>query len=265
MKFSIDTDARTVTVEQQGRHTTMDLYSREAFESLSRLWMKVAWNEKYIYTFSWMGRPIIQNPEDMIRAQEVIYRVRPDVVVETGVAHGGSLVFYASLCKAMGRGRVVGVDIEIRPHNRRAVESHELSPMITLVEGSSTDSEIVQRVKSLVRPGETVLVLLDSNHTKAHVLAELEAYRDLVSPGSYLVATDGIMQDLYDVPRGKPGWKTDNPVAAAREFVQAHPEFVIEQPAWPFNESALCENVTYWPSAWLRRLSIGGTRVASEE
>lgn len=253
MRLSIDTDTRKLIQEHQGQRREINLYSKEAFETISRLWMKVAWNEKYIYTFSWMGRPIIQNPEDMIRAQEVIYRVRPHVIIETGVAHGGSLVFYASLCKAMGRGRVIGVDIEIRPHNRRAVEDHELSPLITLFEGSSTDPQVVQKVTSLVGPKETVLVFLDSNHTKAHVLAELEAYHILVSPGSYIVATDGIMKDLYDVPRGKSEWIRDNPTAAAAEFAQKHPEFVLEQPAWPFNESALRENVTYWPGAWLRR------------
>jgi cephalosporin hydroxylase len=253
MRLSIDTDTHTVVQEYEGQRTITDLYSKEAFESISRLWMKVAWNEKYIYTFSWMGRPVIQNPEDMIRAQEVIYRVQPDVIVETGVAHGGSLVFYASLCKAMGRGRVVGVDIEIRPHNRRALADHLLSPLITLVEGGSTEPQVVQKVMSLLGPGEKVLVFLDSNHTKAHVLAELEAYHAFVSPGSYIVATDGIMKDLSDVPRGKPEWVRDNPTAAAAEFAQEHPEFVLEQPAWPFNESELRENITYWPGAWLRR------------
>src|SRR5690606_19131155 len=147
-------------------------------------------DNKYVYGFSWMGRPIIQLPEDMIRIQEVVYRLKPDVIVETGVAHGGSLIFYASLCKAMERGRVIGIDIEIRPHNRKAIEAHELAGFITLVEGSSTDPAIVQEVKSLVAPGETAIVILDSNHSKQHVLDELEAYADLVSVGSYIVACD---------------------------------------------------------------------------
>lgn len=176
------------------------------------------------------------------------------MIVETGVAHGGSLVFYASLCRAMGRGRVIGVDIEIRKHNRAAIEAHEMKPLITLIEGSSVASEIIAQVRSAILPGETVLVLLDSNHTKAHVMAELEAYHELVTPGSYIVATDGSMQFLHDVPRGKAEWKTDNPSAAAIDFAARHPEFVLEQPPWPFNESGLAENVTHWPSAWLRRL-----------
>jgi cephalosporin hydroxylase len=253
MIVHIDTESQSLIRECDGRRTEINLYSKEAFEVISQIWLKVGWNEKYPYTFSWMGRPIIQNPEDMIRAQEVIYQLRPDVIVETGIAHGGSLVFYASLCKAMGKGRVVGVDIEIRPHNRKAMENHEVYGYMTLVEGNSVDPVIVERVKRLVKPGETVIVLLDSNHAKAHVLAELQAYHGLVTPGSYIVATDGIMRDLHDVPRGNARWASDHPAAAAAEFVQAHPEFVIEQPRWPFNESGLDRNVTHWPDAWLRR------------
>lgn len=254
MKLTIDTDARLVTLENAAGARTLDLYSREAFELISHQWLKVGWNQKYPYTFSWLGRPIIQLPEDMIRAQEVVYRVKPDVIVETGIAHGGSLIFYASLCKAMDRGRVVGVDIEIRKHNRAAIEAHELFPYITLIEGSSTDPAIVAEVGRQIRPGETVLVVLDSLHTKQHVLDELEAYHVLVSPGSYIVATDGSMKDLHDVPRGKPEWRWDHPTAAAAEFAASHPEFSIEQPPWPFNESDLGQNITHWPGAWLRRV-----------
>ncbi|CAN5169501.1 CmcI family methyltransferase [soil metagenome] len=253
MKLTLDTDAKTLTVDDAGATRTMDLYSTEAFETLSRQWVRVGWNQKYQYTFSWMGRPVIQLPEDMLRMQEVIHRLRPDVIIETGVAHGGSLVFYASLCKAMDKGRVIGIDIEIRQHNRSAIEAHPLAGFITLVEGSSTAPEIIAKARSLVKPGETVLVILDSNHTYAHVADELEAYCDLVTPGSYIVATDGIMFDLADVPRGTAGWTTDNPTFAARDFAAKHPEFVIEQPAWPFNESALQHNITHWPGAWLKR------------
>lgn len=253
MKLIIDTDSQTLVTEDHGQRASVDLYSKSAFELISRQWLKVGWSQKYPYVFSWLGRPIIQIPEDVMRVQEVIYQVKPDVIVETGIAHGGSLVFYAGLCKAMGRGRVVGVDIEIRPHNRRAIETHELFPLITLVEGSSIAPEIVAQVRAQIRSGESVLIILDSNHTKQHVQQELEAYHALVTPGSYLVATDGSMRELYDVPRGKPEWRWDNPAAAASEFAQQHPEFVLEQPAWPFNESELSENITHWPDAWLRR------------
>lgn len=251
MKITIDTD--TKTIEADGK--IHPLYSKESFELLTRQWVKVGWNEKYSYTFSWMGRPIIQLPEDMIRTQEVIYRLKPDVIIETGIAHGGSLIYYASLCKAFGKGHVVGVDIEIRPHNRKAIESHEMAPLITMIEGSSTDPAIVNKVKTEVKPGDTVLVILDSNHTYDHVMGELKAYADLVSVGSYIVATDGIMFDLEDVPRGGKGWRTDNPKNAAEDFVKAHPNFIIEQPSWPFNESTLKDNITHWPGAWIKRVS----------
>ncbi|MCT7982338.1 cephalosporin hydroxylase family protein [Laspinema sp. A4] len=253
MKLIIDTDKQQLIQEIEGTQVCIDLYSKKAFELISQQWVKVGWNQKYPYTFSWMGRPIIQLPEDMIRIQEAIYRVKPDVIIETGVAHGGSLIYYASLCKAIAQGRVIGIDIEIRPHNRKAIEAHELFPYITLVEGNSIEPELVHQVKSTVKPGETVMVILDSCHTKAHVLAELEAYGDFVTPGSYLVATDGIMQELSDVPRGQSEWTFDNPTAAATEFVQQHPEFFLEQPKWPFNESELTKNVTHWPGAWLQR------------
>ena len=249
MRFTIDEAHRKLIVEDQ----ELDLYSPEAFSIISRSWLKVGWDQKYVYAFTWMGRPIIQLPEDIVRIQEVVYRIKPDVIIETGVAHGGSLALYASLCKAMGRGRVIGIDVEIRPHNRKAIENHELSPLIALVEGNSTDAAIVTKVKGLVRKAESVLVILDSNHTRIHVRNELEAYGALVTSGSYIVATDGSMEFLDDVPRGKPEWRIDNPKTAAADFAAAHPEFVLEEPTWPFNEGNITERVTHWPGCYLRR------------
>jgi hypothetical protein len=154
VKVTIDTEQQELVLHDDGRR--LPLYSTEAFEVLSALWLKVGWNEKYVYTFSWMGRPIIQLPDDLVRVQEVIYRLRPDVIVETGVAHGGSLIFYASLLRAMGlpASRVIGVDIEIRPHNRRAIEAHELFGAITLIEGNSVAPEVVSQVRAYVCPGD---------------------------------------------------------------------------------------------------------------
>jgi cephalosporin hydroxylase len=255
MRFELDTETNTLKVEDEAGSRTLPLYSKEAFEALSRHWVRIGWQQKYQYTFSWMGRPIIQLPEDIIRVQEAIWRIKPDVVIETGVAHGGSLIFYASLCKALDKGRVIGIDIEIRPHNRTSIEAHSLARYITLVEGSSVAPDVTRRVKELIKAEETTLVVLDSNHSYAHVLAELDAYGPLVSIGSYIVATDGIMFDLADVPRGNPSWAHDNPMRAASNFVRHHPNFIIEQPAWPFNESALDRNITHWPGAWLKRIS----------
>jgi cephalosporin hydroxylase len=253
VQLLIDTDAGTVTERRNGTVRTVPLDSPESFRLLSEHWVTVGWTQGYSYGFTWLGRPVIQLPEDMIRIQEVIHRVQPDVIVETGVAHGGSLIYYASLCKATDRGRVIGIDIEIRPHNRSAIEAHPLFPYITLVEGSSTAPDVVARVKSLIKPNERVLVLLDSNHTKAHVRAELDAYADLVGAGSYIVATDGIMAAVAGRPGSKPGWEWDNPSEAAREFAAAHPEFVLEEPGFLFNEGKIEQQLTHWPSAYLRR------------
>ena len=252
--IKIDLEHGFVTVEKNGERREHPIGSAEAFEVLSNVWLRSGWDNKHVYSFTWFGRPIIQLPEDMVRLQEVIYTVQPDVIIETGIAHGGSLVFYASLCKAMGRGRVVGIDIEIRPHNREAIEAHPLSPLITLIEGSSIDPEIVSRVHAQVKADETVLVLLDSCHTKQHVLAELDAYSPLVTKGSYIVAMDGIMEQVAGAPRTQADWTWNNPQAAALEFVSAHPEFVIVTPQFSFNEGNISTAVTYWPSGYIQRV-----------
>ena len=253
MRVTLDTHRQTLTVEEAGGAREHGLYTREAFEILSAEWLKLAWDRKYSYTFTWLGRPIIQLPEDVLRVQEAIYHLRPDVIVETGVAHGGSLIFYASLAQMMDRGRVIGIDVVIRPENRRAIEDHELASRITLIEGDSAAAATVDQVKRLLQPGDVVLVLLDSDHSKAHVLRELEAYAPLVSSGSYIVATDGVMKDLAFTPRGRADWEWNNPTAAAAEFASAHPEFVLAPPRWLFNESELTHPITHWPGAWLRR------------
>src|SRR5207249_2673305 len=148
--------------ETADERRVLPLHSPEALHLLSRCWLDVGWTQKYSYSFTWLGRPILQLPEDMIRVQEVIHRLRPDVIVETGVAHGGSLIFYASLCHALGRGRVLGIDIDIRPPNRAAIESHPLAGYVTLIEGGSTEPAVVARVRERIDPDDVVLVLLGS-------------------------------------------------------------------------------------------------------
>jgi cephalosporin hydroxylase len=253
MKLTIDTDSRTLVAEDGATVRTLDLYGPEALAALSRQWIRVAWSQKHSYTFSWLGRPMIQLPEDVLRLQEVIYQLQPDVILETGVAHGGSLVFYASLCQLIGKGRVIGVDVEIRPHNRAAIEAHPLQPLITLIEGSSTDPGILAQIKAMIRPSERVMVLLDSNHSYGHVSEELRLYAELVTPGSYLVVQDGIMQDLWDVPGGRPDWTDDNPARAARDFAAGRADFTLAPPSWVFNESALQAGLTHWPAGWLKK------------
>jgi cephalosporin hydroxylase len=250
--ITIDDDK--VIIDEHGLTKEYNISSKEAFNIISKLWLRSGWDTKYVYSFTWLGRPIIQLPEDIIRVQEVIYRVRPDVIIETGIAHGGSLVFYAGLLKTMGGGRVIGVDIEIRSHNREAIEAHEMFEYITLVEGSSIDPQIIEVVNSMVKDGEKVFVILDSNHTREHVLAELQGYGNLVSVGSYIVATDGIMGDLVGAPRSESDWFWNNPKEAAKEFVNNNNKFVIEEPIFSFNEGIIKERVTYWPSSFLRKI-----------
>ena len=252
--IAVDMEAGEVTVTSAGGSATYPMATAKAFEELSRAWLRCGWDNKYVYSFTWLGRPIIQLPDDLIRLQEVIFSLKPDLIVETGIAHGGSLVFSASLCKLLGKGRVVGVDVEIRPHNRAAIESHPLFDLITLIEGDSADPGTVEAVRAHVRPGETVLVLLDSGHTKDHVLAELKAYGPLVNTGSYIVAMDGIMEQLAGAPRTDPDWSWNNPLRAALAFVEESDDFAIEEPAFPFNEGNVSSRVTYWPSAFIRRV-----------
>ena len=250
----IDPEKGVVTVENESGTVSYPMDSREAFEIVSDAWLRVGWDNKYVYSFTWLGRPLIQMPEDVLRVQEVIHSVKPDVIVETGVAHGGSLVFYASLCKAMDQGRVIGVDIEIRLHNRKAIEAHSLFPLITLIEGSSIEPAVAESVRSEIREGETVLVILDSKHTREHVLGELEAYAPLVTKDSYIIVQDGCMAHVAGAPRTQPDWSWNNPLEAVREFVSGHPEFACEEPAFAFNEGNVERRVTYWPEGYLHRL-----------
>jgi len=253
VKITIDTDKNQVVLQDSKEVQTCEIGDPRAFSLISQAWLRSGWDTKYVYSFTWLGRPVIQLPEDMIRIQEVIFTIQPDVIVETGVAHGGSLVFYASICKAMGKGRVLGVDIEIRPHNRKAIESHFLFPYIKLIEGSSIHPDVVSKVREQINPGERVMVLLDSCHTKAHVLAELEAYGPMVSSGSYILAMDGIMEQLSGAPRSSSDWTWNNPRQAALEFLSRHSEFASEDPPFLFNEGAVTGRVTYWPDAYLKR------------
>jgi cephalosporin hydroxylase len=253
-RLTIDLERGEVTVDPEAPQArTFALGSAEGFAAVSQAWLRAGWDAKHVYSFTWLGRPMVQLPEDMVRLQEVIAAVRPDVIVETGIAHGGSTVFHAGLCRLLGKGRVVAVDVEIRPHNRAALEAHPLRPLFTLIEGSSIDPLTIGQVKEQVRAGETVMVFLDSAHGKAHVRAELEAYGPLVTPGSWIVAMDGIMGEVAGAPRTRPEWSWDNPREAAAEFARAHPEFELTTPAFAFNEGTVDRPTTYWPGGWLRR------------
>lgn len=249
VKIIIDTVARNLTAVKGESEQTYDLYSRAAFETISLQWLRIGWSLGYYQSFGWMGLPVLQLPADLIRLQEVIYRIRPDVIVETGVFQGGSLMFHATLCQALGTGRVIGIDSHIGAHVREAIGKHFLAQHISLVEGDSTSREVVDAVARMIHPGETVLVILDSCHTKDHVARELECYSRFVTRGSYIIAADGIMRDLSDVPGGQSDWVSENPYAAAHDFAAGHPEFRRQE------RDDVAAPVTYWPGAWLERVA----------
>jgi len=187
---------------------------------------------KYTYNFSWMGRPIIALPQDMIAMQEIIWNLQPDLIIETGVAHGGSIVYYASLLELIGKdGIVVGIDIDIRQHNRQLIEAHPMYKRIRLIEGSSISLEVLKKVKEIAAEKKTILICLDSNHTHDHVLQELNLYGPLTSIGSYCVVFDTIVEDMpEDYAWGQRTWgKGNNPKTALREFLKTHDDFKIDQ------------------------------------
>ena len=202
-----------------------------SFQLLSREWLERAMRNRYVYDFDWLGRPIIQNPMDVMALQEILWRVQPDLIIETGIAHGGSLIFSASMLELIhhcggGDGRVLGIDIEIRPHNREAIEAHPLYRRIEMLEGSSIAPEMVAEVRRRAADFQRPLVILDSNHTHDHVLAELNAYAGLVAPGSYCIVFDTFVEDMpEDLFPDRPWGPGNNPKTAVHAFLAGHPEF----------------------------------------
>ncbi len=237
-----------MTLTRGGTSRTVDMYSREGHELLASLWLKSAVHNRLNYEPSWLGIPIIQFAGDIVMMQEVLWKVRPDVIVECGVAHGGAAVLYASICELLGKGRVIGVDVEVRKYNRVAIESHPMSKRIEIIEGSSIDPSTADEVKRRTDGASTVMVVLDSNHSRDHVLQELELYHDIVTPGSYLVAMDGARGHVWDLPGGNEEWKDDGPLQAIRRFVDDHADFVIDP-----HYTRL--QVTSSPEGFLRKLT----------
>lgn len=254
LKIILDSGNQVVEIRHGGIVKTLPLYSKESLELLSEIWIKVQWNELHWHSLSWMGLPIWQLPEDLLRLQEILWEIAPDVIVETGVNKGGSTVFFASLCRILGKGKVISVDIQLPEDVRKSIQDHPLSPWITLIEGDSTTGLVFEEVKRQILPEQKVFVFLDSDHSKKHVTAELELYNQIVTKGSYIVACDGVMEKLSDVPKGDPTWATDNPAAAVREFLKNHPEFLSERPCAKFNNCHTIQTLTYWPDAWLKRV-----------
>ena len=200
-------------------------------QALTRIWLREIARHKYAYNFSWMDRPIIQFPQDMIAMQEIIWKVQPELVIETGIAHGGSLVYYASLLEIVGGdGYVLGIDIDIRAHNRVAIETHPMFKRIRLIEGSSVSDEVATQVAEQCRNKKSVLVVLDSNHMHEHVLEELKIYAQHVTRDSYIVVFDTLLEDMPgDLVQDRPWGPGNNPKTAVREFLSGTDKFVIDK------------------------------------
>lgn len=235
-------------------------------QALSRVWSRETNRNGYTYNFTWQGRPIIQYPQDMAALQELIWQIKPDLIMETGIAHGGSLIYSASMLAlldmvdAIEKGtvmdprqshrKVLGVDIDIRPHNRGAIEAHPMASRIQMIQGSSIDPDIIQQVHDIAKNYPRILVCLDSNHTHEHVRAELEAYAPLTSVGSYCVVFDTLIEDMpADMFPDRPWGPGDNPKTAVWEYLKTHPEFEIDKSI----QNKLL--ITVAPDGYLRRLA----------
>ncbi|MDH4173810.1 MAG: cephalosporin hydroxylase family protein [Betaproteobacteria bacterium] len=242
-----------LTLTTAGASTEVDLYSRQGLETVAALWLKLSAAHRLMYEHTWLGVPVIQLPGDIVAMQELIWRTRPDFIVECGFAHGGSAVLYASILELLGKGQVIGVDVEVRSYNRAAILAHPLAHRIRIVEASSIEQRTREAIGRAVSGAAQVMVILDSNHSRGHVAAELELYHSLVTPGSYLVAMDGAQAHVWDTPRGKAEWREDNPLPAMAAFLASHPEFETD-PYWTR------AHVTSSPGGYLRRRPVGEWR-----
>jgi cephalosporin hydroxylase len=220
-----------ITEFEMEKKKNIDAMDKDSeLKKLSYDWFVSGYKYKYSYNFTWLGRPIIQYPQDIAAMQEIIWSVKPDLIIETGIAHGGSLIFYASMLELIGgEGEVLGIDIDIRQHNRTEIEKHKMYKRITMIEGSSVDEEVVSKVYGFARNKEKVLVVLDSMHTYSHVLQELRAYSPLVTAGSYLVVFDTIVEDIpEELFTDRPWGKGKKPKTAVYQFIKENDRFEVD-------------------------------------
>lgn len=244
--YITETDSSIILKNEKGQEE-VKLYTKEGFEMLSNLWIKVAAEFKVNYELTWLGRPIIQFGSDMIMLQELIWEVKPDIFIETGIAHGGSLIYTASLFEMMGNGKVIGIDVEIREHNRIAIVAHPMYKRISMIEGSSVSGTTIAELEKQLEPDKKVMVMLDSNHSKVHVLNEINLYSKYIPVGSYLIVQDGAQKWVADIPRGKAEWMDDNPLNAIDDFLKVNSDFVVD-------ETYTRLGITQSPKGFLKRI-----------
>jgi cephalosporin hydroxylase len=198
-------------------------------EEVGLAWARVAQENRLAYEIDWLGVPVIQTPEDLILMQELIFKVQPDVIIESGIAHGGGLIYYASLMELLNRGKVIGVDIEIREHNKKVIKAHPLFKRIELIQGASTSEEVIREIKKGIPVNSKVIVCLDSDHTKAHVLRELELYQEFVVPGCYIVVFDTNISKLAELGAWDNKYIKNSPKEAVDEFLNKNDDFEIDK------------------------------------
>jgi cephalosporin hydroxylase len=244
--YSTESDSKVI-LKNAGEQFEVNLYSQEGLAMLSNLWVKAAAEFKLMYEISWLGRPIIQFGSDMIMLQQLIWKEQPDIFVETGIAHGGSLIYTSSLFELMGKGKVIGIDLEIREHNRVAIEAHPMYKRISMIEGSSVEASTIEALEKQLEAGKKVMVMLDSNHSKEHVLKEIQLYSKYVNVGSYLIVQDGAQEWVADIPRGNAEWLNDNPLAAIEDFMKTNSDFVVD-------ETYTRLGITSSPGGYLKRI-----------
>ena len=216
--------------EKRNENKIKSMNKNEKLLKTTRKWFDQSFQHEYSYHFSWLGRPIIQFPQDMIAIQELIWKTKPDLIIETGIAHGGSLIYSASILELIEKGRVLGIDIDIRKHNKKEIEKHPLKKRITMLEGSSIDENIVKKVKKIAKNKKSILIFLDSYHTHDHVLKELEMYSSIVKKGGYIIVFDTMIEFM---PKGsfpnRPWGKGNNPHTAVKKFVKQNKRFKIDK------------------------------------
>lgn len=209
--------------------TRLQAKDEVALQSAAKHWLDVSSKNKMSYEIEWMGVPVIQTPEDLVLIQELLFRCKPDFIIETGIAHGGSLIFYASIFEILGRGQVIGIDIDIRDHNRRVIESHPLFHRIQMIEGSSISTDVLNKVKELVPEHANCIVCLDSNHYRDHVFKELCLYKEFVCSGSYMVVFDTITSELADTGACDKSYRNNGPLEAITDFLNMDTGFIVDK------------------------------------
>ena len=221
---------KNIEFEKENKKNIKLMSKNPKLKKITRSWFDLAFKYQYSYHFTWLGRPIIQFPQDMVALQEIIWEIKPDIIIETGIAHGGSIIFSASMLQLIGKGKVIGIDIDIRKQNRIEIEKHPSYKRIKMIEGSSVEPKIIKKVFSAVKNKKKIMLLLDSNHTHEHVLKELEAYSSLVKKGSYIIVFDTMVEDMPKNSFPNRPWnKKNNPKTAVREFLKKNKRFKVNK------------------------------------